>query len=62
MKRILLLYIVEKATRMYGENEERFVWPYISIYSYLWLYSPCGPLPPFQILNPYTVGRTASVV
>jgi hypothetical protein len=25
---------------------------------YLWLYSPCGPWPIFQFLNPYTVGRT----
>jgi hypothetical protein len=24
----------------------------------LWLYSPCGPWPLFQFLNPYTVGRT----
>jgi hypothetical protein len=29
---------------------------YLSIY--LWLYSPCGPWPPFQFLNLYTVGRT----
>jgi hypothetical protein len=25
---------------------------------YLWLYSPCGPWPLFQFLNPCTVGRT----
>jgi hypothetical protein len=25
---------------------------------YLWLYSPCGPWPLFQFLNPYIVGRT----
>jgi hypothetical protein len=25
---------------------------------YVWLYSPCGPWPMFQFLNPYTVGRT----
>jgi hypothetical protein len=25
---------------------------------YLRLYSPCGPWPLFQFLNPYTVGRT----
>jgi hypothetical protein len=24
----------------------------------LWLYSPCGPWPIIQFLNPYTVGRT----
>jgi hypothetical protein len=29
---------------------------YLSIY--LWLYSPCGPWPLFQLLNLYTVGRT----
>jgi hypothetical protein len=26
--------------------------------TYLWLYSPCGPRPRFQFLNPYKVGRT----
>jgi hypothetical protein len=26
--------------------------------TYLWLYSPCGPWPLFQLLNLYTVGRT----
>jgi hypothetical protein len=25
---------------------------------YLWLYSPCGPWPIFQFLNPYTIGKT----
>jgi hypothetical protein len=25
---------------------------------YLWLYSPCGPWPLFQFLNPHVVGRT----
>jgi hypothetical protein len=26
--------------------------------TYLWLYSSCGPWPPFQFLNLHTVGRT----
>jgi hypothetical protein len=27
--------------------------------TYLWLYSPCGPWPIFQFLNPHRVGRTS---
>jgi hypothetical protein len=30
----------------------------LSLSIYLWLYSPCGPWPLFQFLNPYTVHRT----
>jgi hypothetical protein len=30
----------------------------ITVFAYLWLYSPCGPWPLFQFLNLYTVGRT----
>jgi hypothetical protein len=26
--------------------------------TYLWLFSPCGPWPLFQFLNPYKLGRT----
>jgi hypothetical protein len=29
-----------------------------SFFLSLWLYSPFGPWPLFQFLNPYTVGRT----
>jgi hypothetical protein len=32
--------------------------PIIYLSIYLWLCSPCGPWPRFQLLNLYTVGRT----
>jgi hypothetical protein len=38
------------------EEEEEELSIYLSIY--LWLFSPCGPWPPFQFLNQYTVGGT----
>jgi hypothetical protein len=31
---------------------------FLSEFVYLWLYSSCGPWPPFQFLNLYTIGRT----
>jgi hypothetical protein len=33
--------------------------PFMILFVYLWLYSTCGPRPPFQFLNLYTIGRTA---
>jgi hypothetical protein len=49
-------------------NPVRSLQPYVDTkvqvqvlrYIYLWLYSPCGPWPLFQFLNPYTVDRTCS--
>jgi hypothetical protein len=37
---------------------QQIIWAETCPLLFLWLYSPCGPWPPFQFLNLYTMGRS----